>query len=354
MRLQSVELENFRNYKQIKVNTDSELVLILGENAAGKTNFLESIYFLSRLKSFRVSDNLLVKLQEDYFKITGKTDKQNLEVLVQVNPRAKRSFNIDKKKLSRVIWKAFKTVLFVPSDLNLFTLGPAIRRKLLNETLSQIDKTYAADLTSLDHVLKQRAALLDEIYKNRADISELTIWNEQLAQLAIRISNTRREFINFLDNRFNQLYQKLTGFKNKFEVIYKGLDKETNQDKFLKILSNYQEAEVRSGQNLIGPHRDDFIISKDGELNIYNSSRGELREQILTIKLLQAKYLSDEKENPIILLDDVFSELDEARREKLLENLSGHQIFITSTEEHHLPKLSGDVKILKVENNKIK
>ena len=351
--MRSVELENFRNYKQTKVNTDSELILVLGDNASGKTNFLESIYFLSRLKSFQAPDNLLVKSQEDYFKLGGKSKQQSLEVLIQVYPRALKSFLIDKKKTQRVGWKAFKVVLFVPADLNLFTLGPAIKRKYLNETLSQQDKIYAADLTSLGHILKQRAALLEEIYKHQINSEELGIWNEQLAEVAIRISNVRREFIEFLNSKFNQLYQKLTGFNNKFAVGYKGLDKNTDKARFLATLSKYQEAEVRSGQNLIGPHRDDFILNRDGELNIYSSSRGELREQILTIKLLQAEYLSDEKKKPIILLDDVFSELDEIRRAKLLENLSGHQIFITSTEERHLPKLSKDAKILKVENNNI-
>ena len=119
-------------------------------------------------------------------------------------------------------------------------------------------------------------------------------------------------------------------------------------------LKSHEQAEIRSGQNLIGPHRDDFELQKDEQTSLFNSSRGELRAQILALKLLQADFLDQSNKKPIILLDDVFSELDETRRTRLIENLKGHQIFITSTEEHHLPKLAKDALILKVENNEIK
>jgi DNA replication and repair protein RecF len=353
VKLKKLKLENFRNYQKVEVELDSDLILVLGDNASGKTNFLESIYFLSRLKSFRAPENFLVNSEKAYFKLVGGTKAQALEALVQIQPRVKRGFSIDQKKTPRTGWKSYKTVLFIPSDLNLFTLGPAARRKYLNETLSQKTKTYAADLSSLEHILKQRSALLDEIYKQQKNPLELEIWNEQLAEVAIRISRTRREFIDFLNSKINQLYHDLTGFDYKLEIQYKGLDKDVDQGFFLALLKKHQNVEIRSGQNLVGPHRDDFNVFKDNEPNVYNSSRGELREQVLAIKLLQAEYLSEEKDQPIILLDDVFSELDETRRKKLLQNLSGHQIFITTTEEHHLPELGLDTKVLKVENNNI-
>ncbi|MDP4000991.1 MAG: DNA replication and repair protein RecF [bacterium] len=354
MILEVVELENFRNYKKVKVNIDPNLVLVLGDNAAGKTNFIESIYFLSRLASFRVNDNLLVNSQEDYFKIIAKTSTQEFEAVVQRFPILKRGFKINQLKTKRSNWNPFHVVLFVPTDLNMFSLGPAARRKYLNDTISQTDKAHAADLVSLEHILKQRAALLEDIYQNRQDPVQLQFWNDQLADVALRITKARRDLLGFLDKEFNTQYLDLTEFDNKFNIVYKGLDKDTDRDQFLEILLAHQDAEIRSGKNLIGPHRDDFVIEKDGELNVYNSSRGELREQILTIKLLQAKYLSTEKNKPIILLDDVFSELDETRRAKLLENLLGYQIFITSTEEHHLPKLAQKAQILMVKDNNIK
>src|SRR3954462_9096220 len=120
MKLESTSLENYRNYKKSEVKLDSDLVLILGENASGKTNFLESVYFLSRLKSFRAPDNLLVKSQEDYFKIEARQDDKKLETIVQVFPKLARSFKVDDLKIRRMNWKTFSIVLFVPQDLNLF------------------------------------------------------------------------------------------------------------------------------------------------------------------------------------------------------------------------------------------
>jgi DNA replication and repair protein RecF len=135
-------------------------------------------------------------------------------------------------------------------------------------------------------------------------------------------------------------------------LIYKGIEAET-EGEFLEKLDQYRLGEIRSGQNLYGPHRDDFIIEKNDQENIYNSSRGELRAQVLALKLLQARFLDQHKLQTVILLDDVFSELDETRRSKLIQSLFGHQIFITTTEEHHLPKFSGNTKILHVINNQL-
>lgn len=353
MRLSQIRLENFRNYKQISINIDSDLVLILGENAAGKTNFLESIYFISQLKSFRSPDHLLVKSGEEYFTIAGEGASQrgalsNYEVVVQSQPIIKRGFKINGQRVKRGIWKSFTTVLFAPNDLNLFFLGPALRRKYLDDTLSQISKGYAMDLLSLEHVLKQRRTLLEQIMAGSAQREELGFWNEQLISLTLRIGQERKKFLDFVAHKFAEVYQSLTGFTNNFTIDYK-----TYADEQLpKKLQEHQESEIRSGQNLVGPHREDFLITKDGQTNIHNSSRGELRSQILAIKLLQAEYLDQHQMPPIILLDDVFSELDETRRTKLLESLKGHQIFITTTEEHHLPEIKSAQKI-KVDNGKV-
>ncbi|MBX4187577.1 MAG: DNA replication and repair protein RecF, partial [Candidatus Doudnabacteria bacterium] len=353
MRLKSVYLENFRNYRRIEVDTDNDLVVIVGDNASGKTNFIESIYFLAYLKSFRAPDNLLVNSQEDYFKIVAFTDDKKLETIVQVKPTVRRGFKIDDQKIKRLNWRTFRTVLFVPTDLNLFILGPSARRRYLNETLSQLNPAYAADITGLEHVLKQRAALLYNIGINKSERSELDYWDLQLCEISLRLSKSRRDYLGYVGDRFNEIYASLTSIPSEFRIEYKGMPAEYNSDLFLSRLREYQDAEIRSGQNLFGPHRDDFNIYKDGELNIYNSSRGELRAQILSIKLLQSEYLTIGQEKPIILLDDVFSELDETRREMLLNSLHGHQIFITTTDDHNAKAVVPEAKILKTLDNQI-
>ncbi|MEJ0021636.1 MAG: DNA replication and repair protein RecF [Candidatus Doudnabacteria bacterium] len=353
MRLQNISLENFRNYSKVSVPTDADLILILGENAAGKTNFLESIYFLSRLKSFRVQDDLLVRNQENYFNLSALFGEQKLELVVQTKPALKRQFKSGGQKTQRTFWKTFPVVLFVPNDLNLFHLGPVLRRKFFDETISQVDQTYVLDLGSLDHILKQKTALFEQIYQGQAKPFELDVWNQELAPVAIRITKKRQELVDFINQKLSGRISQLTGFNNQARLEYKRMFANTEEE-LLASLKAHGEAEVRSGKNLIGPHRDDFELQKDSQLNIYNSSRGELRAQVLALKLLQAEYLSGSGRKPIILLDDVFSELDEIRRGRLLENLSGHQIFITSTEEHHLPQIAKSALMLKVENNEIK
>jgi len=314
---------------------------------------LESIYFLSRLKSFRAPDDLLIRVGADYFNLQAKVQEQKLEAVVAKNTIVRRVFKINDQKVKRTIWQSYKTVLFVPNDLNLFILGPATRRKFLDEILSQKSKEYSLALISLGHILKQKAALLEVLNQGSGDVSELESWNEQLTQSSRIIEQHRYLFIDFINQRFKHLNQELTGLSSRFLVEFISMVAGLDEQGLLAKLSQYQEAEIKSGQCLVGPHRDDFVIKKDEVLNIFNSSRGELRTQVLTLKLLEAEYLSDDKQKPIILLDDVFSELDEIRRAKLIENLKGYQIFITSTEEHHLPKLSKEALVLKVENNAI-
>ncbi|HEV8601594.1 MAG TPA: DNA replication/repair protein RecF [Patescibacteria group bacterium] len=345
MGLRKISLKNFRNYSNLSLALDANLVLILGENASGKTNLIESIYFLSNLKSFRVADNFLVKDQEDFFSIEGQTEQQEMEVVVQTNPTLKRSYKIDGAKVKRPLWQSFATVLFAPTDLNLFILGPSFRRRFLDEALTQVKKDYSADLASLDHVLSARATLLSEIFQRKATESELDFWDEQLAALTLRISLARSEFLSFLNKQMSSVYQNITGFNSKFLIEYKSAANDITLEAFREKIKAVRAAEMQAGLNLAGPHRDDFTVKKDGQLNINNSSRGELRSQILTLKFLQAQFLSSYGRKPIILLDDVFSELDEARRTNLLNNLTDHQVFITSTEEHHLPRLNNPMVI---------
>ncbi len=345
MLLDKISLVNFRNYGKFETETNAEIVLITGPNASGKTNLLESVYYLSRLKSFRTSDNLLVKAQEDYFKIAGKFGGSDLEALVQLNPKFTRQYKIDGQKTPRYNFKSFANVLFIPQDLNLFELGPSLRRKFLDQTLSQTSKIYSLDLQSLEHVLKHRAALFQMILEKQAGLSDLEVWNQELAQVSLDIFLQRQKFVDFLKREVTELYLGLTGFDSKIGLEYKSIDAES-EVAFLEKLKIYESAEIKSGLNLYGPHRDDFILTKDGQLNTDNSSRGELRSQILALKLLQAKYLSKQKLGVVVLLDDVFSELDEMRRSKLIEGLKGHQIFITTTEEHHLPTFTNNIKTI--------
>lgn len=353
MRITKISLENFRNYKKIDVNIDADMVLVLGDNAEGKTNFIESIYYLSNLKSFRVNDNLLLKTGEDYFKIEGEYGNDVLQVITQIKPFVRKVYRSNSQKTTRNNWRAFRTVLFEPSDLEMFAAGPSLRRMFLNQTIVQKSSAYAADLVSLDHILKQRGALIGDIISNQTSESQLDFWDEQLAAVGANISSARNEYVEFLRNGFSDEYHNLTDFDSDFDLNYVSQVETFSSNAWLERIRGRREAELRSGLNLIGPHRDDLALIKDGKPNVSNSSRGETRAQVLALKLLQAKWLSDGLNKPVLLLDDVFSELDETRRSRLIKSLKDHQIFITSTEEHHLPDLASSVLILHVKNGEI-
>src|SRR5690348_4297838 len=143
MRLHAIKVHNFRNYDRAEAEFHSDLVLVLGPNAAGKTNFLESIYFLAQLRSFRSPDEWLVRQGQEHFDIAGRYHSQKLSAVVQTEPVLRRAFRADDVKVKRAFWPGFPVVLFVPGDLNLFTAGPQARRKFLDETISQVDKPYA-------------------------------------------------------------------------------------------------------------------------------------------------------------------------------------------------------------------
>ena len=354
MTVSQIKLKNFRNYAQAEVKINSDLVLILGDNAAGKTNFLESIYFLSALESFRAPDQFLVQAGADFFSLEAQSSAAQLEAVVQVRPRLARQFKLDGVKTSRSLWRPFHTVLFVPNDLNLFTLGPALRRRFLDEILAQAHQDYALALVSVQHVLKQKSAVLEKLNQGLGEVSELDLWNQQLAPLSAIIYRYRHALAEFINREFSAIHRRMTNFPAEVKFVYKSRLAGLDASATVAELINHQEAEIRSGQNLIGPHRDDFSLAKNNQPNIYNSSRGELRRHVLTLQLLQAEYLSAGREQLVILLDDVFSELDELRRSQLIESLTGHQIFITSTEEHHLPKINDSSQILRVAGNSIK
>lgn len=352
--LRSIELENFRSYAKIGVDVGSDLVLVLGDNASGKTNLLEAVYYLLTLSSFRSPDNLIVKSGEGHFRVSGNlSDSVEAVVVVQTSPAVRRKYLIDGKATNRNNWALPPAVLFVPADLNLFFLGPADRRVWINRILSQTEPGYRDDLSELSRILKQKTALLNAIADGQASGSELIVFNEQLAKVSVRITEARSNFLDYLQKSFKVRYEELTGLSREYRFVYRRV-KEMGFDRLVDYLNGHAQAEIASRANLIGPHRDDVSLVSGEVLVVHNSSQGELRSQLLTLKLLETGYVEERTGRaPIILLDDVFSELDETRRTGLTEMLHGHQIFLTTTEEHHLPKNLAGGKVLTVEKGMV-
>ncbi len=340
MKITNIEIKNFRNYPSLALEVTSDMVVLSGPNAVGKTNLLESVYFASLFKSFR-DDAEFIFLKETNtaeIKMTiehgGETHV--LEVFLEKRDRIYANFKIDGVKKKRKEAQGYiNVVIFEPTDVDLFTHTPESRRKYLNMVLSQKSAAYMDNLAQYKRVLQQKNKLLQDIRNKFAQPESINVWNDQLVQLGSEIVMERKNFINFLNQNISEVYTSISKFHRPVEVIYETLGGNSVEDiqaEFRKQLEQMGQREVASASSLTGPHRDDFHLQSEGLYLTSFSSRGEQRSQVLALKILELEYLTKNDDTPILLLDDVLSELDDTRRTFLLKYLQGKfQTFITTT-----------------------
>ncbi len=341
MRVKNIQLKNFRNYPDIKLDFEGDFIVFHGPNATGKTNLLESIYFLSLFKSFRDASNYLFSKGTFNIEIKANIEKEGAEHLMEIflENRAGKIFANFKqdgvRKTKKQMENFLAVVIFDPTDVDLLSKAPDQRRRYLNVLLSQKSKEYLDNLYNYKKVISQKNQLLQSIKIGKASPTELQTWNEQLALFGTEIILARKEYINYLNQAISEVYAAVSGFARPIEVEYQGVPGEGRNEilqNFKKYLFDNQQKEILSAGSLIGPHRDDFTLKSEGLYLAPFSSRGELRSQILALKVLELEYLKRGEDRPILLLDDVLSELDEERRVFLLKYLRGRfQTFITST-----------------------
>lgn len=343
--IKSIHLTNFRNFGAKRFEFTDEISLILGPNASGKTNVLEALYFLSTGKSFKARlEEDVVKYDKDISRIYGIAEgvdknKTNLEVMVTrglIDIGGDRPEKAPRKKLivngipRRMIDFAgnFKTVLFGPWDLDLVTESPGIRRRFLDNVLSQADREYHRSALSYEKGLRQRNRVLWEIREGNVGRDRLLFWNQLLIKDGDYISRKREEFIDFVNNReseMNGLKLNLTYDKS---VISEGR------------IDQYKDEEVASATTLVGPHRDDFIFNKGDRSLASFGSRGEQRMGVLWLKMAELAYIEDESgERPTLLLDDIFSELDDDHKNVVVEISRNQQTIITSVNDLFIDNL---------------
>jgi DNA replication and repair protein RecF len=362
MKLTKLQLENFRNYQNFTHDfaKNKNLILIHGPNGQGKTNFLEAIYLLSLGKSFRTThqDNLVL-WDFDYYRIKGEVEaddeSQTFEVFYASHPQKQKSFKINdvKKKNSEYIGN-FLTVLFQPEDLNILYLSPSLRRKYMDILLSQVDKVYLESLMKYGRVLKQRNVLLQEIREksfkkmNVGNLHEdLSAWDQELMEFGYTISKKRRELVEFLEKKLEKIYQSISGKKEKLKVHYQS--KITDQENYHNLIEQSRQRDILQGKTNLGPHRDDLIFFIDDKEITQSASRGEVRTLLLAIKLAEIAIIKEKtKQTPLLLLDDVFSELDSSRRLKLLKSIKDCQTIITTTNLAYLDEVKGESELLEL------
>lgn len=366
MFLKSVELFNFRNYKHVKVCFNKGINIIYGKNAQGKTNLLESIYLLGLTNSHRnVLDNSLTKYGESFFKVKGilKKDKiaNDLEVYVDERKKNLKFDNDIVNKVSDYI-SVMNIIIFTPDDLELVKGSPLIRRRYLNVELSQLYSNYYIILNEYEKLLKIRNEYLKNVYKNqKMDNTYFDILTSYLVDKALIIYKMRQKFVDKLNLFCNEIYKDITDFDN-FKIIYKkNIDIDINdinaKKVFMDKFKEKRDVEIKLASTIYGPHRDDLEFYL-GNINLkYYGSQGQQRIAVLALKLSEIEIFRNYRDStPILLLDDIFSEIDKDKRNNLLKYINKDiQTIITTTEINNVDeKLIRSAKLFQIDDGKFK
>lgn len=347
MFLKQLNLTNFRNYEALELNFDKRPTILFGNNAAGKSNVLEAVYLLSTAKSQRVqTEDELIKKEEQFAKAEAVIEENGeTEILLVILNRPTKELLFKKKVYVNGISRRtidflghMPAVIFYPSDINLITGPPSLRRWHLDLGLAQVDSEYKRSLTFYEQYLTARNKVLKRIRDGLGRKDELTYWTESLIREGAVLGNKRKRFFEFAAG----LPESLGDFR--FEYIQSEATEEKLIEKSVR--------EIAAAATLIGPHRDDFNIYL-GDRNIaHYGSRGEQRTATLAFKLVQLEYMARVLgKRPILLLDDVFSELDARHRAQISEVVSRQQTVIATVELENIPEeFLNSARILKVED----
>lgn len=360
--LKELTLNNYRNYIKLELNFNSNLIVFMGKNAQGKTNILESIYLSCTGRSHRTpKDRELIRWGENHSyirTIVEKTEGSNyIEILIHNKQKKKIKINgIEAQRLGELMGH-LNGVIFSPEDLKLIKEGPVERRRFMDMEISQVKPKYFYYLQRYNKVLFQRNNLLKDIQKNPGLKKTLPVWDEQIAETGSYITYTRIQFVRKLADISREIHKKLSFGTEELQVVYKSSipfkNEELNeiQENFLSILQQNQTSDIERGSTLYGCHRDDIILMVNGfDVRTYGS-QGQQRTVALSLKLSELELMYQESgEFPILLLDDVMSELDPYRQRMLLEYLNKVQTFITVTDLTSVSiSNSIDMEIYKIE-----
>ncbi len=338
MYIKRVKLENFRNYDYLDAEFTKDFNLIYGNNAQGKTNILESIYLASLGKSFQTNkDQELIKLGKEKAKVEIEYVRKDREGKINIEIGEKKTFYINgvkQKKISDIIGK-INLVLFYPENIDIIKGGPVERRRFLDIMISQLKPNYIHLLNTYLKTLEQRNIYLKQIKFDNKSEDMLEIWDERLAELSNQIYNYRLEYIQKIQNVIEDIHNKITNCgqtKEKIEILFISSGK--NKKDFYEQLIKNRKIDIKRGFTSTGSHRDDFdIYINEKKVNIYGS-QGQQRTAVLSLKLSELNIIFDEvEEEPILLLDDFMSELDENRRTNLTKTIKNNQVFITCTDK---------------------
>lgn len=347
MQLNRLELQGYRNYERLTLDTSAGVNILVGPNAQGKTNLLEAIHVLALTKSHRTSkDKELIGWNQPFARIRAELTRKygKISMELQLSPQGKRAKvnELEQRKLSGFVG-TLNVVLFAPEDLDIVKGSPGVRRRFMDMEIGQVHPGYLHDLQQYQKIMQQRNNYLKSTDASKASQAMLDVWNEQLVSFGVKMMQKRKTFIRKLQGWAEKIHYGITAGSEQLTVEYRpsfGIDDDAGfQDEaslfqqFMLKLTQGKEQEFRRGTTLVGPHRDDLAFYINGKDVQSFGSQGQQRTAALSLKLAELELMREEiGEYPLLLLDDVLSELDQQRQTQLIETFQSRvQTFITTT-----------------------
>ena len=338
MRINSLRLTNYRNHEKLDLVFDKKTLLIQGPNGSGKTNILEAIHLLSTTKSVKAAFDIeLIHHNSDFCRIdaqiTATHEPKTLEMIIKRNNNYDNtsSKTVKLNGVSKALFKfagTLTSVMFSPDDITMLTGSPSIRRKYIDSILFQIDSRYKQAYSKYQKALKGRNKLLEMIRETGKGYNLIDLWEENLCTEANIIQSKRSELFNYLSSEIIKYEKLINGNNSKINIEF--VQSEVNSE----LLKSTRQKEIYAGKTLFGPHRDDFLVLLNGYSVGSYSSRGQQRAVLLALKFCEIDYIEEvTKDRPILLLDDIFSELDINHRNNILSIIEKQQTLVTSSED---------------------
>ena len=359
MKITNLKLKNFRNHNNLDLSFSNYKNIIIGNNGIGKTNIVEAIYYLALTKSFRTTnDEVLIKDNEDFAVIEANiVDKisNNFKIVITKDGKNIRIDNNQIKSIGDYISK-LNVILFTTEDMKLIKDNPSIHRKLINMELSQFNNDYLKLLSMYNKVLKQRNTYLKSMYLNgNIPTDYLDVLTNKLIDLGMKIYDIRKDYVNQINSYIGNIFKKVVKKEN-LQIRYISNFQNKTREQLLKSYKKMETKDINYGKTNLGIHIDDYLFEINGHLAKEFLSEGELKNAIIAFKLSEIKYcINTKNRTPILILDDLFSELDDKKINTLIGNFKkSFQILITTTDIDKVnKKLLNNCRVIKITNKRI-
>ena len=334
MVIRSLRLKNYRNYDLLDMSFDPKTNILYGDNAQGKTNILEALYLSGTTKSHRgTKDRDMIQFGHDEAHLEMVVEKKGLtfQIDMHLKKNSPKGIAIDRIPIRKAseLFGIVHFVFFSPEDLNIIKEGPAGRRRFIDLELSQLDKIYLSNLTNYNRIINQRNALLKDIYNHQNLAETLDIWDMQLVKYGKKLIESRERFVEELGVIVAEIHRNLTGGREELMVRY---EKNVSADEFERKLQTSRKRDLKVKMSMTGPHRDDLLFEVKGVDIRRIRNNKKKRTAALSLKLAEIELVKRAiKDTPVLLLDDVLSELDSSRQQYLLDSIHDIQTLITCT-----------------------